>query len=181
MKPKTTTAEDLQRYTHAELADALVFPATEPLAEHEKQEQEHFWAERRAKFENRSVQEQIYTDLLQLRFRLEDYIQGDGYEETLDFGYFLNEYIRIQRKKDKVFAQDVDVKPYVLSQYLNGHRNPTDKFIIRLELHSNGLIPALLWFRLLQKEKEFEIAHDPAIRKEENQYVKNKIELVLPS
>jgi hypothetical protein len=50
-----------------------------------------------------------------------------------------------------------------------------------LELHSNGLIPALLWFRLLQKEKEFEIAHDPAIRKEENQYVKNKIELVLPS
>lgn len=181
MKRKTTSTEGLQKYTHSELADALVFPAAGTPADYEKQEQELFWAGRRAEFENRSVGEQVHAALLQLRFRLEDYVQGDGYEETLDFGYFLNEYIRVQRKKDKVFAQDVDVKPYVLSQYLNGHRNPTDRFIIRLELHSNGLIPALLWFRLLQKEKEFEIAHDPAIREEEKQFVKNTIQLVLPS
>lgn len=83
------------------------------------------------------------------------------------------------RKKDREFADDVDVKPEVLNQYLNGRRIPPEKFLVRLELHSNGLIPASWWFRLLQKSKEDDLMRNESMREEESKHVKNKIELAL--
>ena len=64
-------------------------------------------------------------------------------------------------------------------EYLNGHRTPPKEFLIRLKLHSNGLIPASWWFRLLQKSKEAELMEDTAIREQESKHVRNKIELAL--
>ncbi|WP_426294817.1 hypothetical protein ACN9ML_08500 [Dyadobacter endophyticus] len=48
-----------------------------------------------------------------------------------------------------------------------------------MELHSNGLIPASWWLRLVQKSKEAELTQDTAIREQESKHVKNKIELAL--
>ena len=118
----------------------------------------------------------MYTKLLQLKFQLEEYIGSNQYEEVLNFGYFLNEYVNRQEKLDKEFAADIDVKPAVLSQYLNNHRKPTEKFVIRLELHSNGMISALAWLKLLQKDKEHQIMTDKTIRKEESRHVKHRLE-----
>jgi len=118
----------------------------------------------------------MYTKLLQLKFQLEEYIGSNQYEEVLNFGYFLNEYVNRQEKLDKEFAADIDVKPAVLSQYLNNHRKPTEKFVIRLELHSNGMISALAWLKLLQKDKEHQIMTDKTIRKEESKHVKHRLE-----
>ena len=107
---------------------------------------------------------------------MEDYVGSNQYQDVLNFGYFLNEYVNRQEKPDKQFAVEIDVKPTVLSQYLNNHRKPTEKFVIRLELHSNGMIPALSWFKLLQKDKEHEIMTNTSIRQEESKHVKNKLE-----
>lgn len=79
-------------------------------------------------------------------------------------------------RQDKQFAAEIDIKPAVISQYLNNHRKPPEKFVIRLELHSNGMIPALAWFKLLQKGNEYEIMTDVGIRKEESKHIKNRLE-----
>ena len=167
---------NLRKYSDRELAEALVFPSDSPLTDEEKLQEENFWAERRKRFENRTAEQKVYTKLLQLKFQLEEYIGSTQYREALNFGYFLNEYVNRQEKQDKELAAEIDVKPDVFSQYLNNHRKPTKKFVIRLELHSNGMIPAIAWFKLLQKDKEHEIMTNNDIRKEESKHVKNRLE-----
>ncbi len=178
-KDRKTIERLFKQYTPEELADAFVFPSAPPATEEERQTEEYFWAERRKQFANRTPEEKKYGKILQIKYQILSRIEDSNYEPHWDFGYFLNEYIRAQDKKDKQFAEDVNVKPEVLSQYLNGHRNPPEKFLIRLELHSNGLIPALWWFRLLQKSKEGDLVQNATMREEERKHVKNKIELAL--
>lgn len=180
MKIKALNNEltNLKKFSNRELAEAFVFPTTESLTDEEKQEDEAFWLERRKQFESRTPKQKIYDRMLQLKIQLGEYVSSSQYKEALSFGYFLNEYVNRQEKQDKQFAAEIDVKPAVLSQYLNNHRKPTEKFVIRLELHSNGMIPALTWFKLLQKDKEHEIMTDMVIRKEESKHIKNKLELV---
>ncbi|RDC55909.1 XRE family transcriptional regulator [Pedobacter chinensis] len=169
---------DFSKFTEEELTDAFVFPSEEKLTDEEKKVESDFWAARRIQFKNRTPIQQIYGDLLRLKFQLEDYIGSDQYKEQLNFGYFLNEYVSRQDKKDKEFADEVDVTPAVLSQYINNHRKPKDEFVIRLELHSNGMIPAISWFKVIQKDKEHEIMTNQDLRREESKHVKNRLELV---
>ncbi|GEN77955.1 helix-turn-helix domain-containing protein [Chryseobacterium hagamense] len=166
---------DFSKFTSEELADAFVFPADQVLDAKEKKEEEDFWTARRNQFNNRTHKQKMYSRLLQLKFQLEDYINSSQYLEAFSFGFFLNEYVSRQGKKDKEFAVEVDVKPTVLSQYMNDHRKPTDEFIIRLELHSNGMIPAISWFKVVQKDKEHEIRTSQKIRDEESKHVKNRL------
>lgn len=166
--------KELKKFSDRELAESLVFPAGSSPAQ--KEEEITFWEERREEFESRTPQQQIYAKLLQLKFQLEEYIGGNEYKEVLNFGYFLSEYVNRQEKKDKQFAAEIDIKPAVFSQYLNNHRKPPEKFVIRLELHSNGMIPALAWFKLLQKDKEHEIMTNTHIRAEESKHIKNRLE-----
>jgi len=63
---------------------------------------------------------------------------------------------------------------YLLSQLINNHRAPAEKIIIRLELHSGNIIPALLWMKVLDKQREHTIVTDKAIRQEESSHVKNR-------
>jgi hypothetical protein len=165
---------DFSKFTGEELADAFVFPADKVL---NVKEEEDFWVARRNQFDNRTQKQKMYSRLLQLKFQLEDYINSSQYLETFSFGFFLNEYVSRQDKKDKDFAVEVDVKTTVLSQYINNHRKPTDEFIIRLELHSNGMIPAISWFKVVQKDKEHEIKTSQKLRDEESKHVKNRLGL----
>ncbi|HWV32884.1 MAG TPA: hypothetical protein VN038_24645 [Dyadobacter sp.] len=178
-KSERKTIERLfKEYTLEELADAFVFPV-DPPTEEQRMAEEAFWTERRRQMANRTPEELRQSKLLRIKYQILNYIEDSNPEAHWNFQYFLNEYIRAQNKKDKEFAADVDVKPYVLSQYLNGHRTPPKEFLIRLELHSNGLIPASWWLRILQKSKETELMQDTAIREQESKHVKNKIELAL--
>ncbi len=180
MKTRTNNKKheltDFSKFSNKELAEAFVFPSKPPVTSKEKQEEAEFFQERRRKFANRTPQQQIYDKLLQLKFQLEDYISSNQYQDVLNFSYFLNEYVNRQDKKDKDFAAEIDIKPAVLSQYLNNYRKPPEKIVFRLELHSNGMIPAVAWYKLLQKDKEHEIMTDSTIRKEESKHIKNRLE-----
>ncbi|WP_353719282.1 hypothetical protein [Dyadobacter sp. 676] len=168
-----------EQHTPEELADAFVFPIHPDDVKQARKDLEAFRVMRENEIANQSPQERTKNKIYQIKYQIRDFIDSDDGKPYWNFPYFLNEYIRAQGKKDKEFAGDVDVKSYVLSQYLNGHRNPPKEFLIRLELHSNGLIPASWWFRLLQKTKEKELMQDNAIRERERNHVKNKIELAL--
>ncbi|CAM4327698.1 hypothetical protein SAMN06265348_11053 [Pedobacter westerhofensis] len=176
-KSKNYQVVDISKISDQDLADAFVFPKTTNSSAEEKREEAEFWSDRRKQFENRTSEQKIYTKLLQLKFQLEEYIGNYKYEEALNFGYFLNEYVSRQEKKDKQFASEVDIKPAVLSQYINNHRKPTEKFVVRLELHSNGMIPAISWFKLVQKDKEHEIMTNQDLRRMESKHVKNHLKL----
>ena len=168
-----------EQYTLEELADAFVFPIHPDGVEQAEKDLQEFRAMRQREIANRTPEQWVEVKTTQIKYQILNYIDNIDPKEHWNFQYFLHEYIRAQGKKDKEFAADVDVKPYVLSQYLNGHRIPPKEFLIRLELHSNGLIPASWWFRLLQKSKETELMQDTAIRERESKHVKNKIELAL--
>lgn len=175
-KDKEMQETGFSKYTSEELADAYVFPADSAITTEEKRTENDFWAARRKEFDNRTPEQKIYANLLQLRFQLEDYIGSGKYKEKLNFGCFLNEYVKRQEKKDKEFADEVGVTPAVLSQYINNHRKPKDEFIIRLELHSNGMIPAISWLKLVQKDKEHAIMTNLDLRQEESKHVKRRLE-----
>ncbi len=163
---------DFSKFTSEELADAFMFPVEGKMTNEERKEERDFLEQRRKAFLNLSPEQKIYSKLLQLKFHLEDYIKKEDFDEKYNFGYFLREYVERLNKKDKEFADEVGVTPAVLSQYINNHRKPKDEFVIRLELHSNGLLPAIDWFRLIQKDKEHEIITNMALRQKEKKFVK---------
>jgi transcriptional regulator with XRE-family HTH domain len=123
------------------------------------------------------MEQEKYKMILRLKSQLENYITGPQFEVLLTFSYFFNEYIRRQGLSDKDFAVAIGVSDAAISQYINNRRKPTKEFLIRLELHSCGLFPALNWIKLLHKEKEYEIINDIEIRIIQRQNLKYQMDL----
>lgn len=159
-----------KKYTPEEIAEAFVFPmSADP---EERKEMLSAFKDIRKKYaERQSEEDKLISKLLQLRFLMEDYLKGDNLREEFYFGFFLKEYITRLEKKNKDFANEINVDPTELSQIINKHRKPTDKIIYRLELHSNRNFPAIMWFRLLEKEREYELMHNNNIVESEKQNV----------
>ncbi len=123
-----------------------------------------------------SEKTRLISRLLELKFKIEDYIESNNFNEDLYFGYFLNEYISRLDKKKKEFAQEIGIDPTEISLIINKHRKPTDKLIFRLEIHSNRNFPALLWFKILEKERAFELNNNSGIIEGEGVHVKQKLD-----
>lgn len=163
-----------KRYKASELADSFVFRTK--LSPKQKEEARSQLATARKKnSEKRTDEQKLYARILQLRFRIEDYTRSATYDEQLSFSYFLRSYIKLGYKANKQFAKDIDMDETELSQVLNDHRSPSEKTIIRLELHSNNTIPALSWYKLLEKEKEHELQTNNTLREREEKYVKKRL------
>lgn len=118
-----------------------------------------------------TVGDRVALELLQLKFQLEDYIESKKYDEEIHFGYFLKRYIDILQVKRKDFAGDISIDETMLSQLINMHRTPPDYISIRLELHAGNIIPADYWFRLVGKQREFQIKTDVSLRSRERKFV----------
>ena len=79
-------------------------------------------------------------------------------------------------KKNKEFAEEIDLDATELSQVIHKHRKPTEKLIFRLEIHSNRNFPAVLWYRLMEKDRLYELLHNRNIVNIEKKHVKQKLE-----
>ncbi|MCD6065647.1 MAG: hypothetical protein K0S33_473 [Bacteroidetes bacterium] len=170
MKNKTLA----KKYTDAELAESFVFRTR--LTTRQKEDAQKELAEARLKNKTHLTDKQVlYAKVLQLRFQMEDYSNSDAYDEQLSFAYFLRQYINLSYKVNKQFAEDMNLDETELSQILNKHRSPSEKTIIRLEIHSHNTIPALSWYRLLEKEKEHALQTDSFIRSQETKFVKRRL------
>jgi len=163
-----------KKYTADELAASFVFRNT--LTAQQTQDAAKQLAEARKKLQKQhSSQDLLYAGVLQLRYQIEEYINSTQYNAHLSFAYFLRAYIKLSYKNNKDFAKDIHIDETELSQILNGHRDPSEKTLIRIELHSVNMLPALYWFRLLEKEKEYDLETDYALREREEKYVKNRL------
>lgn len=167
-----------KRYTPEEIAESIAFPVTENEIE-KKAIPSELTDFRRSTVDKQTEESKIISLLLQLKFLIEDYLQGDSFNKNYDFGYFLREYIARLGKKNKEFAAEIAVDPTELSQVINRHRKPTDKLILRLEIHSNSNFPALMWFKLLEKERVYELLHNNEMIESEKKYVNKKLEFSL--
>lgn len=170
------TSKLLKKYTSKELADAFVFRTKLSPAQRKKSDIQ-LNEMRKAVQKHITPKQLLLSRLLQLKYQIEDYLKNATYDMNLSFGYFLREYVKSVNKKNKDFADDIGIDETELSQILNKHRNPSEKIMIRLELHSNKTIPAITWLRLLEKEKEHEMLNDTIIRRTESKYVKNRLQL----
>lgn len=109
--------------------------------------------------------------LWQLKWKMEDYLRADYYNPKLHFGYFVGKYVELLGVKHRIFAEAIGLMPAELSQVINLHRKPKDKLAFRLDKHSGGRLPALLWFNVLKKDRYYELFHDDSFFKTEGAFV----------
>jgi len=158
-------------YSPEEIAESIVFPGTKDPKGREAELSE-FRKFRKKIADKQSEKSKLISQLLQLRFLIEDYLETETFNKNYYFGFFLKEYIIRLEKKNNQFAEEINVNPTELSQIINKHRKPTEKLIFRLEIHSNRNFPALMWFKLLEKERAYELKHNKEIIDSEKKHVK---------
>jgi hypothetical protein len=167
----------LKQYTPEELAESFVFPVK--YTPKQQKAADRVLDEARQKSQSAMTEEQkTELGLYQLRFQLESYLK-ESYDPALNFGHFLDCYLTIIHKKKKDFAKEIQVHETLLSHLINNRREPNDSILIRLELHSNKIIPAITWYKLAEKEKEHQIKTDKSLRDRESKYVTHSLQLTV--
>jgi plasmid maintenance system antidote protein VapI len=166
----------LKEHTPEELAEAFVFPVKLTVKQ-KKEAAEHLAAARKKGKEEMSESTKFGLRLYHLKFRLEDYLESKEFNPALTFGSFLKKYVELLDKKRKEFAEEISIDETLLSQLINNHRLPPDYIAIRLEIHSNNIIPAAYWIRVVEKQRIHEITTDKELRKKERPFVHGKLKL----
>ena len=165
----------LKQYTPEELVESFVFPVK--YSAKQQKEADRALADARQKSQAAMTEDQRKElKLYQLRFQLEDQIKKD-YNPDLNFGHFLDRYLNILNKKKKEFAAEIQIHETLLSHLISNRREPSNSILIRLELHSNKIIPAIYWYKLVEKEKEHQIKTDNTLREKESQFVTHGFQL----
>jgi plasmid maintenance system antidote protein VapI len=160
----------LKKYTPEELAEGFVFPV-KLTAKQKKEAAEQLAAARKKVQESMTEETKISLELYHLRFHIEDYLESKEFNPGLTFGSFLKKYVEFFDKKRKDFADEISIDETMLSQLINNHRQPPDYIAIRLEIHSNNIVPAVYWIRLVEKQRLHEITTDKELRKKEKKFV----------
>ena len=167
-----------KKHTPEELVDAFVFPV-KLTAKQQKEAAKQLAAARKKTQAEMTDYDRLISRLYQLRFQLEDYLDSKTYNPELNFGHFLKRYVDLVDKKRKAFAEDISIDETLLSQLINAHRLPFDYIAIRLEIHSNDIIPATLWIRLVEKQRLHEIETNKELRNKERPFVHGKLTIKL--
>jgi plasmid maintenance system antidote protein VapI len=161
----------LKQYGAEELGASLVFPKPKP-GKPDKKTGNILLEELTKRRSNLLTEDQLKAQIMQLRFQIEDYLKENRFNRKKTFGYFLKSYITILDRKSNEFADEIDINPTELSQYINNHRTPPQPVMIRLELHSQNIIPAIHWYRLAESRKLHELMSDKSLRREQKKFVK---------
>lgn len=161
-----------KEYTKEELVEAFVFPS-DMTEEEEKEASRQLMADRMRRLANRTPEEKMLSGLLKIKYQMKDYINQSQFDEEKSTIYFLNEYLKVINKKQKDLAKDIGIHVTRLSRILNGKENLSLAIAYRLEAHSGDQIPAIMWWKLAQKEIEQEILSDNKAKQQEKNKVKN--------
>lgn len=101
--------------------------------------------------------------LLQLKLKMEEFINYPVYDNHNHFSNFLKFYIDSIYSKRSTFAKDINVDPVSLSQVINNHREPKDEFILKLMIHSEKVYKDVcsfnkkIWYQIYFNNKICEI------------------------
>jgi len=157
-----------------ELVEAYVFPHDLTLEE-KKAADEELMRLRAERWEEMTPEQLLYANLLGLRFRMQDMVEARKISEPSDFSVALQDYLEILQKKPAALASEIDIPLAELKKILAGSTDLGTPIIYRLEKHSGKMIPALLWWKLLAKNWEYNIQKDQESRKKEGKHVKNEV------
>lgn len=161
-----------EKYIDEELAESFVFP--HGLAEEEKKKADkELWGYRKRLLETKTKEERIYSGLLKVKYQMTFYLESQVYDEEKSVSRYLQEYMKVTGRKQKELAEDLNIHPTRLSRIVNGREKLSLPVAYRLEKHSGELIPAILWWKLLQREIEQEIKADDKEKQKEKMQVKN--------
>lgn len=168
MSEKERIYKDSQKkYTLAELADAvtLSIPTTDA-------EKEEFVKLRLARRNALSEKERLFSSILSLKYNMKSYLSRTQFEAENNFGNYLKKYLKIVGRTQKKLAEEINIHPSRLSRIISGKESVGKSLAYRLERHSGDLIPAILWWKIFQREIELEIRTAIEDRNMEKQYVK---------
>lgn len=163
-----------KKYSKEEIADSMIIPA-DLTAREKKELAEEMRKIRKQNLRETTEEDQILSDVMRLRFQIEDYVKRQNFSFQKTFGKYLEEYIRILKKSRREIAEDLSIHYTKLSRIINDKEEPNIELSYRLEKHSGELIKAELWWRLMIKKQEFIIAKDEETRKDEQKKVKNPL------
>lgn len=167
-----------QEHLDPEKLDGLVF--TRNLTAKEQKKAKDELAEARRKVQaGLTEQDRLAAKILQFKLKLKEYLKKDQFDPSMRFSSCLEEYVLILNKKQRAFADEIDINETELSQVINQHRPPAGYLFIRLEIHSNNNIPADWWYRLVEKENEHIICTDVKMRQEQRKHIRKKLEIVV--
>ena len=162
--------EKKSTFTEQDLAEAHIFAQNLTVIE-QKEVDADMKIRRLQRLAAMSDSQKMQSDLLRLKFIMEDYIQQEVYSGTQNFSTFLQSYLKILDKKQVDFAAEISLHPTKLNQILNNKTMPNIPLVYRLEKHSGGLIPALLWWKVFTKKMEADIKNDKVRRQFEAEKV----------
>ena len=100
------------------------------------------------------------------------YVTASDFSKQKSFGNFLKQYLKVVRRKQKELAEEIDIHPSRLNRIIKGKEKIGKSIAYRLERHSGEIIPAIFWWKLMQKEVEKEILTEEEERKKERKHVK---------
>ncbi len=161
-----------KKYTDEEIAESMMIPAD--LTKEEKEESDKEIREYRMNLlRNMSDEDMILSDVMRLRFQIEEYVKKEQFSMDKTFGKYLAEYIRVVKKTRKEISEDLSIHYTKLSRIINDKEEPNIELSYRLEKHSGNLIRAKIWWKLMIKKHEFILVRDEKTRKREQKKVKN--------
>lgn len=166
-----------KKYTNKELAQAHIFP--HGLTEKQKEEADkQIWEIRKRSLENLDSEKVLLSQMMRLKFKMSQYIASNNYDELYTFSYFLKEYVSSLNMTKHAFSKEISLHNSQLSRLLHNKEEPNTNILIRLEIHSNKSIPAIIWFKILEKQKEIELINDKKLRESEKAFVKKTVGFV---
>lgn len=167
--------ELLKKHGPEELAEAFVFPHGLTPAEKEAADQEI--REIRLKMLSEMTPEQrLQSKLLGLRYRMQETLNGND-KFQYNFTTAFAEYLQFSEKKPADLAAEIALTTEELNQLLSGEKAPDIGLFHRLEKHSDGTTPAMLWWKLVAQQWEHEIQHDHEAKAREAAKVKNALKI----
>ena len=111
------------------------------------------------RMQNLSKEQILRAKLLQLKLKMENYLQEPVYDSQNHFARFLETYIDAIYSKRSDFAEDINVTPNFLSKVINSHREPKEEFILKLMIHSEKVFKKVgefhnqTWYQIYFHEK----------------------------
>ena len=172
MKYEKIYQELRKKYTDEEIAESMLIPADLTKEEREEADRE-MRALRMEKLRSMTEEDRILSDVMRLRFQMEDYVKKGKFSFEKTFGKYLEEYIRILKKARREIAEDLSIHYTKLSRIINDKEEPNVELSYRLEKHSGNLIKAITWWKLIIKKQEFIISADDKTKSIEQNKVKN--------
>ena len=166
-----------KKYTNKELSQTHVLP--HGLTEKQKEEADkQIWEIRKKSLEKLDSDKILLSQMMRLKFKMSRYIASNNYDEIYTFSYFLKEYVSSLNMTKHAFSKEISLHNSQLSRLLHNKEEPNKNILIRLEIHSNKSIPAIIWFKILEKQKEVELINDTKLRETEKAFVKRTVQLV---